>query len=112
MNKLGIISDDFTFENVRKTVGEITSKLAKNRPVIVSYDARFLADKFALEAVKILELAGIGCFLTERDTPTPVVAWAVEDKKAAGGIVGTGAAQPAEYLGINFIPGSVSEIGR
>jgi len=103
-----IISDEFTFDNVRK-VGQaialylINHKFA-NKPLIIGYDPRFLADKFAEEIAKIMEQAGINCLLTERDTPTPIVAWEVKDKNAAGAVMLTASHNPAQYCGIKFIP--------
>ena len=103
-----IISDEFTFDNVRKVSKAIAlylieSKVA-NKPVIIGYDARFLADKFAIEVAKVMESAGINCLLTERDTPTPIIAWEVRDKQAAGAVVLTASHNPAEYCGMKFIP--------
>ncbi|NQT30110.1 MAG: phosphoglucomutase/phosphomannomutase family protein [Candidatus Saganbacteria bacterium] len=103
-----IISDEFTFENVQKVAKAIAKyiidhKLA-DKPLIIGYDPRFLADKFAQTSAKIMEDAGINCYLTERDTPTPIVAWEVVDRKACGAIMFTASHNPAEYCGIKFIP--------
>ena len=54
-----VISEEFTFENVRKVAAAIALYLQDNKltnkPLIVGYDARFLADKFAEEVVKAME---------------------------------------------------------
>lgn len=103
-----VISEEFTYDNVRKVAKAIALYLIQhklsNRPLIIGYDPRFLADKFAEEVTKVMEEAGIDCYLTERDTPTPVVAWEVRDKKAAGAVVITASHNPAQYCGIKFIP--------
>ncbi|MDD5382503.1 MAG: phosphoglucomutase/phosphomannomutase family protein [Candidatus Margulisbacteria bacterium] len=103
-----VISDQFTFANVRKVAKAIALHLIThkfhNKPVIISYDPRFLADKFAEEVARVMEEAGIDCFFTERDTPTPIVAWEVRDKKAAGAVMLTASHNPAQYCGIKFIP--------
>ena len=103
-----IISDEFTFANVRKVATAIAFYLVSHKltkkPLIVSYDPRFLADKFAEAVTKVMEAAGINCYLTERDTPTPIVAWSVKDKKAAGAVMLTASHNPAQYCGIKFIP--------
>ena len=103
-----IISDEFTFANVNKVARAIALYLINHgfskKPVIVGYDPRFLADKFAEEVVRVMETAGIDTYLTERDTPTPVVAWEVKDKAAAGAVMLTASHNPAEYCGIKFIP--------
>lgn len=103
-----VISDEFTFSNVEKVAKAIALYLLNHgladKPLIVGYDPRFLADKFAETTVKVMESAGINCFLTERDTPTPIVAWSVKDKKAAGVVMITASHNPAQYCGIKFIP--------
>ena len=103
-----IISDEFTFENVRKVAKAIALYLIEhnlsNKPLIIGYDPRFLADKFAEEIAKVMENAGIDSFLTERDTPTPIVAWEVKDKKACGAVMITASHNPPQYCGIKFIP--------
>ncbi|MGB8690133.1 MAG: phosphoglucomutase/phosphomannomutase family protein, partial [Microcoleus sp.] len=54
----GLIAHDFTFANVRKVTRAIASYLetayTKDRPVLVSYDTRFLADEFARTSAEIL----------------------------------------------------------
>jgi len=111
-----IISEEFTFDNVKKVTRAIALYLINhgfaNKPLIVGYDPRFLADKFAETVVKVMEEAGINCLLTERDTPTPVVAWSVQDKKAAGAVMITASHNPAEYCGIKFIPDYAGPAGE
>lgn len=103
-----IISDEFTFANVNKVARAIALYLIDHRlakkPLIIGYDARFLADKFAEEITRVMNSAGISCFFTERDTPTPIVAWEVRDRKAAGAVMLTASHNPSQYCGIKFIP--------
>ncbi|MEA3492815.1 MAG: phosphoglucomutase/phosphomannomutase family protein [Candidatus Margulisiibacteriota bacterium] len=103
-----IISDEFTFENVNKVAKAVALYLINHgfskKPLIIGYDPRFLADKFAEAVAKVMEEAGIDSYLVERDTPTPVVAWEVKDKKAAGAVMLTASHNPAEYCGFKFIP--------
>ncbi len=103
-----VISDEFTFANVEKVAKAIALYLINHgfsqQTLIISYDARFLADKFALAVAKVMIEAGIDCFITERDTPTPVVAWDVVRNKAAGAVMLTASHNPPEYCGIKFIP--------
>jgi phosphomannomutase len=104
----GVISDDFTFENVRKVSQGVAAYLydhqLADKPLVIGYDARFLADRFADEVVRVMEKSGIDCLLVERDTPLPVVIWSVKDRDAAGAVMVTGAARPANYCGLRFIP--------
>lgn len=103
-----VISDEFTFANVRIVAQAIASyvnhhKLAK-KGIIVGYDTRFLAEHYAEEIVKVLHGNGITCYMTDRDTPTPVVAFSVKDKKAGGAIMITASHNPPQYCGMKFIP--------
>ncbi|MBI5699018.1 phosphoglucomutase/phosphomannomutase family protein [Candidatus Saganbacteria bacterium] len=103
-----VISDEFTFANVRQVAAAVAAYLINHKldkkPLIVGYDPRFLADRFAEEVVKVMEAAGISCLLTVRDTPTPVVAWEVKDRGACGAIMLTASHNPPQYCGIKFIP--------
>ena len=103
-----IISDEFTFANVRIVASAIASYvnnhgLAK-KGIIVGYDTRFLAEHFAEEVVKVLHSNGIPCYMTERDTPTPVVAFSVKDMNTAGAVMITASHNPPQYCGMKFIP--------
>jgi alpha-D-glucose phosphate-specific phosphoglucomutase len=103
-----VISDEFTFENVRMVAQAIASyvndKKLGGKGIIVGYDPRFLADHYAEEIVKVLHSNGISCFMTDRDTPIPVVAFSVKDKKAGGAVMVTASHNPPQYCGMKFIP--------
>jgi len=102
----GIIGEDFTFENVRIASQGIASFLRKSGQqgsgVIVAYDTRFLSEKFASEAAKILAFNGIKAFLCTRDVPTPCVAFETVRRKAMGAINFTASHNPPEYNGLKF----------
>lgn len=104
----GIISDDFTFHNVRLVTEAIANYLhsegiAKNG-VVIGYDTRFLSKEFAITSYHILSQKGIPVWLTNRDTPTPVISYHIIKKKAGGGINFTASHNPPEYNGIKFSP--------
>ncbi len=104
----GIISDDFTFHNVRLVTEAIANYLhsegiAKNG-VVIGYDTRFLSKEFAITSYHILSQRGIPVWLTNRDTPTPVISYHIIKKKAGGGINFTASHNPPEYNGIKFSP--------
>jgi phosphomannomutase len=54
----GIISDEFTFSNVRLVSQAIANYLARERPpgkgVVIGYDTRFLSEKFASECARVI----------------------------------------------------------
>lgn len=102
----GIIGEDFTFENVR-TASQGVANYLKNSGqrgsgVIVAYDTRFLSEKFASEAAKVLAFNGIKAFLCTRDVPTPCVSHEIMRRKAMGAINFTASHNPPEYNGLKF----------
>ena len=102
----GIIGEDFTFENVRIASQGIASFLRKSGQqgsgVIVAWDTRFLSEKFASEAAKILAFNGIQAYLCTRDVPTPCVSFETVRRKAMGAINFTASHNPPEYNGLKF----------
>ena len=104
----GIIADDFTFPNVRKVTRAIASYLetayTKDRPVLVAYDTRFLADQFAQTAAQVLADLGWTVKITDRDCPTPVIAYNARHLNSAGALMFTASHNPAPYCGIKYIP--------
>jgi alpha-D-glucose phosphate-specific phosphoglucomutase len=109
-----IIAQDFTFENVRLATQGIANYLNseirneqsalhfRNSIVIVGHDTRFLARDFALAVCEVLAANDIEPLLSDRDTPTPVIAYAIRDRKTLGGINMTASHNPAEYQGLKF----------
>lgn len=104
----GVIADEFTFSRVRVVSQAIADHIAaqglKDRGMVVGYDTRFLSERFAAEAVKIFAANGIRSFLSNRDAPTPAVAFEIIRRKAAGGINFTASHNPPEYNGLKFSP--------
>jgi alpha-D-glucose phosphate-specific phosphoglucomutase len=104
----GIIGEDFTFENVRIASQGVANYLRKQHPtagargVIIGYDTRFLSEKFASEAAKILAFNGIQAYLCNRDVPTPCVSFETVRRKALGAINFTASHNPPEYNGLKY----------
>lgn len=102
-----IIADEFTFENVRLVTQAIADYLktkSSSCKVIIGYDTRFLSDKFAEACAQVLAANKIRVLLTQRDTPTPVIAYQIINKHLDGGINFTASHNPPEYNGIKFSP--------
>jgi phosphomannomutase len=104
----GIIADDFTFSNVCKVTRAIAGYLAtaysKDRPVLICYDTRFLADQFANTAANVLADLGWTVKVVDRDAPTPVIAYNAKLLNSAGALMFTASHNPAPYCGIKYIP--------
>jgi phosphomannomutase len=109
-----IIARDFTFDNVRLATqgiadflkGEMArtdSPIKGRKPVLIlGHDTRFLGREFSLAAAEVLQSNGITPLLCDRDTPTPVIAHTIRQRKALGGINMTASHNPAEYQGLKF----------
>jgi phosphomannomutase len=86
----GVIAEDYTFANVRRAAqGFASYMLEKGKSghwFIVGYDKRFDSEFFAQASAEVLAGNGLKVYLTCDATPTPVIAYAVIDKKASGAI--------------------------
>ncbi|HEY9783759.1 MAG TPA: phosphoglucomutase/phosphomannomutase family protein [Candidatus Obscuribacterales bacterium] len=109
-----IIAEHFTFANVERVAYAIgmyakneyslTGAEAKNKPILIGYDTRFLAEKFAERCAQILASIGIYARVSTRDVPTPCIAYAVQKEPTAGAIQITASHNPPQYCGIKYIP--------
>ena len=103
-----IIAQDYTFENVRLLSSALAAYLFKHQKekvkngVAIGYDTRFLSAEFAREAADTLAGHGIPVFLSDRDAPTPAIAWATRSKQLATGIMITASHNPPKYNGYKF----------
>lgn len=98
---------EFTFQNVRIVVQSIANFLKRKFPgqdisVVVNYDTRFLSERYASEAAKILSHNKIHVFLAERDAPSQAQAFQIIKRKAQGGINFTASFNPPEYNGLKY----------
>ena len=104
----GILCEDFTFDNIKVVTQAIADHIIaggeREKGVVVGYDSRFMGDRFAKEAARVLTGAGIKTFFCSRDTPTPVISYEILRRKAAGAINFTASHNPPEYNGIKFSP--------
>jgi len=86
----GHVGENYTFANVRRCTQGFASYLAEqgfqDRWVIVGHDRRYQAEQFAAAAAEVLAGNGFKVYLTAGPTPTPVISYAVVDKKAAAAI--------------------------
>jgi len=102
-----VMGEEFTFQNVRLVVQSIANLLKKKFPdrqisVVVNYDTRFLSERFAFEAAKVLSHNSIRIFLSDRDAPSQALAYQVIKRKAHAGINFTASFNPPEYNGLKF----------
>lgn len=101
-----VIADQFTFDNVILVTQAICDLLKKNKEtnngILISNDTRFLGDEFKKIAAQVVASNGIKVYITERDTPTPVIAFEIVRRKLNGGISFTASHNPPKYQGLKF----------
>ncbi len=104
----GIISFDFTFPRSIIVAEAVRRYLAEtgyaDKPVLIGYDNRFLAQEFAANTANYLRDAGQPVAVFSSAVPTPVCAFGVKRRQAAGAFMFTASHNPFYYLGIKFIP--------
>jgi alpha-D-glucose phosphate-specific phosphoglucomutase len=103
-----VISEDFTFENVRH-LGQAIADFILNDPnspqpraVVIGFDTRFLSDRYAIEIANVLAGNNLPVYLSKADCPTPALSFAVKQLEAAGGVMLTASHNPPRYNGIKF----------
>ncbi|MDD3593010.1 MAG: phosphoglucomutase/phosphomannomutase family protein [Candidatus Gastranaerophilales bacterium] len=103
-----IIAEDFTFKNVELITKSIAiyikNRYGADKPVLIGYDTRFMADKFAKFSAEILQSLGYKVLLSNAFLPTPAIAYCAKHLCSAGAIMFTASHNPPEYCGIKYIP--------
>jgi phosphomannomutase len=105
-----VISDTFTFDNVKKVAQAMADYVGTQRAVligrefkvVIGYDTRFLSDRYAELTARVMASNGIPVILSDRPCPTPSVSYAIKDKNLAGGVVITASHNPARYNGMKY----------
>jgi len=103
----GVMGEEFTFHNVRVVIQAAANYLRARRgdapaAVVVGYDTRFLSDRYAVEAAKLLARNGIQVFLADRDAPSQALACQIIKRQCQGGINFTASFNPPRYNGLKF----------
>jgi phosphomannomutase len=78
--------------------------------VIIGYDARHKSSLFATDSAEILAAAGFQQLLTDRPTPTPVVAFGIKHFGCVAGVVVTASHNPGRDNGYKVYLGDGSQI--
>ncbi|OQA20808.1 MAG: Phosphoglucomutase [Actinobacteria bacterium ADurb.Bin346] len=99
-DKIKIISAGlFEYLDEKKNIAA-AKKSAKNPPkVVVGYDTRFLSDRFAKTAARVMSHFGLSVSLSDRFITTPMLSCAVLASKADLGVMITASHNPYYYNG-------------
>jgi alpha-D-glucose phosphate-specific phosphoglucomutase len=111
----GVISDTFTFNNVRQVTQAIADAVASDewlngrnnvgadpKVMVVGFDTRFLSDRYAIEVARVLAANGYKVYLTSADVSTPMVSFTVRDLRAIAGVMITASHNAPRYNGIKL----------
>ena len=112
----GVISDTFTFHNLRRISQAIADAVASEewlngvtsgpkpdtKRMVVGFDTRFLSDRYAAEAARVLAANGYKVYLTTADVPTPSVSYTVRHLGAIAGIMITASHNAPRYNGVKL----------
>ena len=111
-----VISDTFTFQNLRQVTQAIADAVASDewlnnshsgpkpdpRRMVVGFDTRFLSDRYAVEASRVLAANGYKVYLTSADIPTPAVSYSVQHLGAIAGLMITASHNAPRYNGVKL----------
>ena len=103
-----VISDTFTFENVRIVAQAVADWINKNNPTFaqksasVGFDNRFLSAEYAEAFAEVFAANGIKTFLSDTSLPTPALSFGVVALKNVCGIMITASHNPAKFNGIKI----------
>jgi phosphomannomutase len=101
-----VISEDFTFDNVRRVAQAIAEYFVEaggaGAQTVIGFDTRFLSDRYAVEVARVLAGNNLMVHLAAADAPTPAVSFAVKDRGAIGGVMITASHNPPRYNGIKL----------
>ncbi|MDD4849639.1 MAG: phosphoglucomutase/phosphomannomutase family protein [Gemmiger sp.] len=99
-----IIGDDFTKANVQLLTFALARKLLDDGQAtpgfVIGYDRRFLSEEAAHWAAEVMAGQGIFCRVIRRESPTPLIMFAVAKLGLASGMAVTASHNPAIYNGI------------
>ena len=112
----GVISDTFTYHNLRRITQAIADAVASeewlngvtsgpkpdSKRMVVGFDTRFLSDRYAAEAARVLAANGYKVYLTTADVPTPSVSYTVRHLGAIAGIMITASHNAPRYNGVKL----------
>jgi alpha-D-glucose phosphate-specific phosphoglucomutase len=103
-----VISDTFTFDNVRIVAQAVADWVNKNNPqsrprsASVGYDNRFLSAEYAQAIAEVFAANGIKTWLSDTSLPTPALSFGVVGLKNTCGIMVTASHNPAKFNGIKI----------
>jgi phosphomannomutase len=111
-----VISDSFTFDNLRIVAQAVADAVASDhwdkssngggtpdpKKIVIGFDTRFLSDRFAGEMARVLAANGFKVLLTQSDAPTPAISYSVKNLGAIAGVMITASHNAPRYNGVKL----------
>jgi alpha-D-glucose phosphate-specific phosphoglucomutase len=101
-----VISDEFTFSNLRLVAQAIADFIREENSIdpsiVIGFDTRFLSDRYAAEVARVMAANDIKTWLARADTPTPAISYAVVNKGTTAGVMITASHNPPRYNGVKL----------
>jgi len=111
-----VISDTFTFDNLRIVAQAIADAVASEhwekledgeqaldrKKIVVGFDTRFLSDRYAGEVSRVLAGNGFTVMLAHADAPTPAISYSVKHLRAIAGVMITASHNAPRYNGVKL----------
>ncbi len=110
-----VISDTFTFHNLRLVTQAIADAVASGswtngnaseqvdaHKMVVGFDTRFLSDRYAQDVARVLAANGFTVYLSQSDAPTPAISYSVRNLNAIAGIMITASHNAPRYNGVKI----------
>jgi phosphomannomutase len=102
----GVIGRDFTFSTIEVVAQAIADYMEAQNPdsreVLLGFDCRFMAGRFARRVAEILSGNGFQPEVLDRPFPTPYFSYEVKRRQLPGGVMVTASHNPPEFCGIKF----------
>ncbi|MBN1873671.1 MAG: phosphoglucomutase/phosphomannomutase family protein [Anaerolineae bacterium] len=84
------VADTYTFANVRRVTQGFADYLKAhdlaNKGIVIGYDQRYQSEYFAEAAAEVMAGNAISVWLTDQNTPTPVISYSAVEREAGGAI--------------------------
>jgi len=111
-----VISDTFTFNNLRLVIQAIADSVGSGawnngipvcdnvdlKKMVVGFDTRFLSDRYAVDAARVLAGNGYTVYLAQGDAPTPAISYTIKQMCAVAGVMITASHNAPRYNGIKL----------
>lgn len=99
-----IIGDEFTRDNIEKVAAALSQIMVEDhvaeQGIVIGYDRRFLSKQSSRWLCEVFAASGVKVRLIDKESPTPIIMFAVKKYETHYGMAVTASHNPASYNGI------------